>query len=166
MKLWKARGRVFIKQGSDRFHHIILLKTEIWKLRSISWCIRKPLPIFEISKTVKWIFHGQSVIWSAGTAWQITLSLWKKVYIQPKMNAQIFLLELWNSVKKQKPATNNSNKNGAILSPQIGATVPLPSTCQTARTHLYMANQETLFEPMKRIQMDSNHQLKINVSDK
>ena len=42
----------------------------------------------------------------------------------------------------------------------------LPSTGQTVRTHLYKANQEILFEPMKRIQMDSDHQLKINVSDK
>ena len=120
MKLWKPRGRVFIKLNSEVFHQIILLKVEIWKLRSISSCICKYLPIFEISKTVCWIFHGQNVIWSAGTAWQIMLSLWKKVYIQPKRSAQIFLHELWNSVKKQKPATNNSNKN-AILSPQFSA---------------------------------------------
>ena len=101
MKLWKPRGRVFIKLNSEVFHQIIILKvSEIWKLRSISWCICKYLPTFEILKTVCWIFHGQNVIWSAGTAWQITLSPWKKVYIQLKMNTQIFLVELWNSVKK------------------------------------------------------------------
>ena len=125
------------------FHQIILLKVEIWKLRSISRCICKPLPILKISKTVSFIFHGQNVIWSAGTAWQITLSLWKKVYIQPKRSAQIFLHELWNSVLKLKPVTNKSNKN-TILSPPPSL---VPPTGQTARTHLYMANQETLFGP-------------------
>ena len=37
------------------------------------------------------------------------------------------------------------------------------STCKC--TYLYMASQETLFAPMKTIQMDSDHQLKINVGD-
>ena len=59
----------------------------------------------------------------------------------------------------QKSAKNNSNKNGTIWCHLLVKTRELG-------THLYMASQEILFGPMKRIQMDSDHQLKINVSDK
>ena len=39
------------------------------------------------------------------------------------------------------------------------------TTDQIQPAYLYMVHQETLFEPMKMIQMDSDHQLNINVCD-